>query len=55
LAISHHASGDVQKAKAYWRLLIGLDNLYSDAAWTGEKLNWHPALIEEARKLVAKL
>jgi tetratricopeptide (TPR) repeat protein len=55
LAITQHALGNLQRAKDYWKLLVGLDHRYQDPEWTGKNLNWHQPLIEEARKLTAGL
>lgn len=54
-AITHHALGDEQVAVNLWKMLCGLDERYYDADWAGEELNWRPELIDEARKLIAKL
>ena len=55
LGISAHALGDLKSAEAYWKLLTSIDERYRDADWAGQALNWHEPLIEEARKLIAKL
>ncbi len=55
LAIVLHALDQVDQARAQWQELIVQDTRYRDADWVGKELNWHPALIEEARKLIDSL
>ncbi len=55
MAVTHHALGELQSAKAIWGLLLKLDARYRDADWVGKEHHWHPALTDEARKLVGKL
>ena len=55
LGISAHALGDLKSAKAYWQLLLDMDERYRNADWTGQQLNWREPLIAEARQLIAKL
>ena len=55
LAITNHALGDLQQAKALWGLLLKLDDRYRDADWVGKEHNWHPSLTDEARKLIEGL
>lgn len=54
-AITHHALGEEQIALNLWKMLCGLDERYNDPDWTGKELDWRPELVEEARKLIAKL
>ncbi len=55
MAVTHHALGELQQARAIWQRLLRLDTRYHDANWVGKENNWHPSLIEEARKLIAAL
>jgi tetratricopeptide (TPR) repeat protein len=55
LAISYHALENYTEAKKLWKALVDSDTHYRDANWVGEKLGWADPLIEEARKLIAKL
>ncbi len=55
LAVTLHALGEISEAITHWRTLLDLDGRYRDADWAGGELNWRPELIEEARKLIARL
>ncbi|HEX2621956.1 MAG TPA: tetratricopeptide repeat protein, partial [Phototrophicaceae bacterium] len=55
LAIAYHALDYIPRALDLWRQLIAKDERYKDADWTGKHFNWRSELIEEARKLIAKL
>jgi tetratricopeptide (TPR) repeat protein len=55
LAVTHHALGQVQEAKRLWQHLVGQDSRYLDAAWVKQEFNWMPPLVDEAKKLIAKL
>lgn len=55
LAVTHHALGELQQAKAIWGLLLKLDGRYRDADWVGQEHNWHSSLTDEARKLIGAL
>lgn len=55
LAVTHHALGQVDEAKRLWRTLAAQDTRYKDADWVKQELNWAEPLVEEARKLIAKL
>jgi tetratricopeptide (TPR) repeat protein len=55
LAITYHALGQVEEARRLWNELIAEDSRYRDAEWVKKELNWVDALVEEARKLIAKL
>ena len=55
LAITHHALGHIDESKRLWKSLIQQDPRYQDANWVGKALNWAAPLVEEARKLNARL
>lgn len=55
LAITRHALNDFPQALNLWQKLVALDERYKDAEWAGKEFRWRPELIEEARKLIAKL
>jgi len=55
LGITYHKMGNIQQAVGLWKMLMGLDSRYRDAEWTGKILNWPAPLLEEAKKLVARL
>ena len=56
LAITHHALRQIPEAKRIWKeVLVKMDERYLDAEWVGKEVDWRPELIEEARKLIAKL
>ena len=38
-----------------WRQLLEIDSRYADPGWVAKELNWHESLVEEARKLIARL
>jgi Flp pilus assembly protein TadD len=52
LAIAHHRLGNTDEAKQLWRFLADADERYLELNWVQRKLNWRPALIEEARQLI---
>jgi tetratricopeptide (TPR) repeat protein len=55
LAITHYARGNHELAKDLWKSLLKLDERYRDVDWVKAEFNWHEALVEEARKLIARL
>jgi tetratricopeptide (TPR) repeat protein len=55
IGITHHALGQPNEAKRLWKMLLILDARYRDADWVGKELNWAAPLVEEARRLIAKL
>jgi tetratricopeptide (TPR) repeat protein len=55
LAITHHKLNNIEEAKRIWQTLLTSDVRYLDAEWVGNEFNWRPILVEEARKLIAKL
>jgi tetratricopeptide (TPR) repeat protein len=55
LAITYHVQKQVGKSLDLWRTLLDTDIRYKDADWVGKEFNWRPELVEEARKLIAKL
>jgi tetratricopeptide (TPR) repeat protein len=55
LAITYHVLGQVEEAKQRWQHLIVKDEKYRNAKWVQKKLNWADPLVDEARKLIAKL
>jgi tetratricopeptide (TPR) repeat protein len=56
LAITHHVLGKEQEALRIWREeMLPNGDAYRDADWVGKEFNWLPELVEEARKLIAKL
>ncbi|MBN1309992.1 MAG: tetratricopeptide repeat protein, partial [Anaerolineae bacterium] len=55
LALTLHASGCHEEALSRWLALVDAEPRYRDAAWVGEELNWAPALIEIADRLIRQL
>src|SRR5690606_28992729 len=55
LAITNHALGRTDEARDLWQRLLEKNANFKDADWVGKELNWAQPLIEEARKLIAKL
>ncbi|MBN1201015.1 MAG: tetratricopeptide repeat protein [Anaerolineae bacterium] len=56
LAITQHALGQVKEAKRLWRRVrLGMDKRYRDVEWVRQELNWADPLVDEARKLIARL
>jgi tetratricopeptide (TPR) repeat protein len=55
LAITHHALGNIDEALKLWRQLLEKDELYRDTEWVRKELNWTEPLVEEAKKLIARL
>jgi tetratricopeptide (TPR) repeat protein len=56
LSITQHAVGNEQEALRIWReALLPQGVLYRDADRLGNLFSWRPELVEEARKLIAKL
>jgi tetratricopeptide (TPR) repeat protein len=55
LGVTLHALGREEEAKERWQSLLATDERFLDAEWVGAELEWRPELIEEARKLIAKL
>lgn len=54
-AAALHAMGDTQQAVEIWRALFERDARFADPGWAGERLNWSEPLVEEARRLAARL
>ena len=55
LAVTHHALGQVEEAAHLWKQLVERDANYQDANWVKEKLTLAEPMVEEARKLIARL
>jgi tetratricopeptide (TPR) repeat protein len=56
IALTYHALGNVEEAKRRWYELIEFDDRrFQDIDWVIEDLELKPLLVEEARKLIAKL
>jgi tetratricopeptide (TPR) repeat protein len=56
LAISRHAIGETDKAIKLWKSLLSVHHKnFRDIDWVKYELNWAEPLVEEARKLIAKL
>jgi tetratricopeptide (TPR) repeat protein len=55
LAITYHALGNNEEAFGLWRALLAMDKRYANADYTGQEFLWPPALVEQARKLIADL
>ena len=55
LPIALYALGQIDEAVTRWRALVETDPRYADADWVGKDFDWPPAMIEEARKLIARL
>ena len=55
LAITFHALGNVEKARYLWNKLVARSPLYKSTAWIQQEFNWTAPLVEEARKMIAKL
>ena len=43
------------EAVEQWQPLLRVDGRYREADWVGEKLDWQPPLVDEARQLISKL
>jgi tetratricopeptide (TPR) repeat protein len=55
LAITQQALGSIDEALRLWKALLDKNEKYRDLAWVQKELNWTAPLVEEARKLVARL
>jgi tetratricopeptide (TPR) repeat protein len=55
MALAYHALGQVEEAVKIWQGLIEKDVQYRDAGWARQEHTWPDALVEEARKLLARL
>lgn len=55
LAITYHALGHLDEGKRVWSKLLTKNIKYGSADWVRTELNWAAPLVEEARKLIAKL
>ncbi len=55
IAISHHALGNIEKAKQHWQSLIKRSLKFKDIEWIKKELNWDDKLVEEARKIISLL
>ncbi|MEO8606877.1 MAG: tetratricopeptide repeat protein [Chloroflexota bacterium] len=55
LAVTYHALGQVERAAEIWRELMAKDEHYGDVEWVKQEHTWPEPLVEEARKLIARL
>ncbi len=55
IAVSHHALGNIDKAKQYWQSLIKRSQKFKDTIWLKKELNWTDELVEEAGKIISQL
>jgi tetratricopeptide (TPR) repeat protein len=55
LAITYHATHDLRTAVRLWRLLLAVNQNFRDPEWVKKELSWADPLVDEARKLIAKL
>jgi tetratricopeptide (TPR) repeat protein len=55
LAVTYHVLNQTGRGIKIWRNLLKLDDSYKNPDWVKKRLNWPPELVEEARKLIAKL
>jgi tetratricopeptide (TPR) repeat protein len=55
LAITYHALGLSDKALESWRILRSKNQNFRNADWVKKELDWAEPLVEEARKLIARL
>src|SRR5262249_42564790 len=49
MAVTQNILGNKKEAQKLWRSLIAQNSSYRDADWVGSELNWHPAMIQQAR------
>jgi tetratricopeptide (TPR) repeat protein len=55
LAVTLHALGEVSWALSIWKLLLEQNEKFRDIEWVRKEFNWAEPLVEEAKKLIAKL
>lgn len=55
LAVTLHALGKVDEAILAWKSRQAEEPRYGNAEWVGRRLFWTEPLVEEARKLIARL
>jgi tetratricopeptide (TPR) repeat protein len=56
MAVTLHALDENDnKARELWKGLVKIEPRYKDANWAGQQLLWPEPLVNEAKKLIAKL
>jgi tetratricopeptide (TPR) repeat protein len=55
MAVTRHAMGHVSEAVRLWKHLMRYDADYKKAEWVQWRFSWDDSMVEEARKLIARL